>query len=735
MHEDDARSIRGDRALGLAESDRLGFQAIAARIATSLVDHASDDGLVVGIEGSWGAGKSSLLFLVAAEMDQMHQDRRPTRITFQPWLVGDRDALIRSLFGEFSRELDAIALLAGDSTRVSVAKAREAGDALRGFMNGLGKVGAVLEFAGRASGLGLLELAGQGVKAAGEVTAGESEQPQLSELKDRLIRVLRELDHRFIVTIDDVDRLEPAEALEVLRLVRSVMDLPNVIYLLCYANGILSHSIKEAARVENGRAYLEKIVQLTIMVPEPEPMRLRQWFTDELHSIAAVKDDRERQRLQQVIDFEGSRQFKTPRSVVRALDAIRFFWPPLRQIGADLADLVWLQLIKDGNPDLYRWIERYCATSAVVSVGIARIDEAEKAAELAALMKAVPEDHFASLEYRNHFADQLPGVEANYDANKLPFSIFERQTDRERSESLRGRRLASPDHYRLYFALTDPSHALPINEIRDVWEAFSLGAAEAGTAFLHLYMQSAGGSITLADILLERLKDGEYLRLSPDQIEALLTALAGVLDEAYRRRSFDRFWINSVWDRAERILPLLLERLNLQRREATLTEMFSNGAALGWLTRVFRRETFAHGRFGEKRRPENEWVFTDIELEQINSVMLARFQSMTIDQVLNEIDPANLLYAWSQAGDPEGPRHLIEKEIISDEGFVRVLEKLTSEITSSDRGSYKVLNRDNVDLFTDFDLAKAKLFTLQDHPELGERIAVLVTAVADDRHF
>jgi hypothetical protein len=36
--------------------------------------------------------------------------------------------------------------------------------------------------------------------------------------------------------------------------------------------------------------------------------------------------------------------------------AERLLWPPLQQDGADLSDLVWLLLIKGGNPDLYRWI-------------------------------------------------------------------------------------------------------------------------------------------------------------------------------------------------------------------------------------------------------------------------------------------------------------------------------------------------------------------------------------------
>ncbi len=65
MAGDQNYSVKGDRALGLDDEDKLGFREVAKRIATSLVDRASEDGLVIGVEGTWGSGKSSLLFLIS----------------------------------------------------------------------------------------------------------------------------------------------------------------------------------------------------------------------------------------------------------------------------------------------------------------------------------------------------------------------------------------------------------------------------------------------------------------------------------------------------------------------------------------------------------------------------------------------------------------------------------------------------------------------------------------------
>jgi predicted KAP-like P-loop ATPase len=527
-----------------------------------------------------------------------------------------------------------------------------------------------------------------------------------------------------------VDRLEPAEVIEILRLVRSVVDLPNVIYLLCYDSNTLAHSIERAAGIKSGHLYLEKIVQLTVMVPRPELFQLRQWFSDELRLIASVKNEDELSRLKLVIDYEGGRHLRTPRSVVRALNAVRFLWPSLQEAKADLADLVWLQLIKDGNPALYRWIEEYCGTAAALSLGIARVEDAEKAGELARLLATVDDGHFDDFTYRHYFAEQLPGV--SVDPSK--FDIFERVSDRDRDEAIRKRRLASPDHYRLYFALAGPSHALTQDDFTSMWAAVAASAVEAGSALLRLHDEHAAGSLTKADLFLERIKSSPYELLAPGQCEHLLVALSQVMDEAYRRHPFDQFWVNSLWDRAERLIPLLLPRLEPARRAIVVTAMFREGEAIGWLTSVFRHETGAHGRFGDRLRPEDQWLFENAELDRITELMLGRYRAMSANDVFGCPDPVSLLFAWRQGGDEQGPRQLIEANIVSDEGLVETLEHLTSTIYSS-RGNFDALKKENLDHFMDYDNVKQRIHALKNHNALGAHAKRLAIAFDDEARY
>jgi predicted KAP-like P-loop ATPase len=724
-------AIRGDRAIGSVDEDRLGFRQVAKRIAVSLVDRASEDGLVIGLEGSWGSGKSSILFLISDELGQLPTKRRPAIINFRPWLIGNRDALITSLFGELSKHLDLVALNGGDAGPMTVAKAKEAGNALRRFVSALSTAGSAIEFAGEASGLASIKLIAKAIKAFEGVGKKTPESPQLVDLKNALAKSLKELGHRFVICIDDVDRLEPAEAIEMLRLVRSVVDLPNLTYLLCYDSEILVHSIEKAVGVKNGHSYLEKIVQLTVMVPKPEPFQLRQWFSDDLHLIASAQDDEGLSRLKQVIDFEGGRRLLTPRSVVRTLDAIRFFWPPLREMQADLADLVWVQLIKNANPALYRWIEEYSATAALVSLGTAQVSDAEKQQSLAGLIDTVESHFFDDIHYRYAFAEQLPGIDADYSEGTSRFTIYNELGEQDRNESIRKRRLSSPDHYRLYFASAGPSHALNQEDYQSTWAALDAGVEQGKVMLFKLSNVSAGGSLTKADLLLERVKTGASDVLSPQQCENLLMTFSKMMDEAYRRRPFDIFSLNSLWDRAEKLIPVLLNRIKSEHRPEVITSMFKDGEAISWLTSVLRRETFAHGRYGNRRRKEIDWRFTEAQLDQITELMLARYRIMSVSEVFGCLNPIDILFAWAQGGDAQGPRNLVMSAVGSDEGLIQTLEHLVSTIDSSDRGRYDVLKEENLSPFMSFDQIVKRIEALQDHHDLGTRAKRLAVAIAD----
>ncbi|WP_443478921.1 P-loop NTPase fold protein [Novosphingobium aerophilum] len=708
-------AIRGDRALGPDDVDKLGFSGVARRLATSLVDDASNDGLVIGIDGKWGSGKSSLLFMVEQELATLPPGKAPSIVRFKPWLVGQRDALITSLFNDISAELDQLALGKGDATRLTVTRAKVAAEAMRSFMSGVSRAGQAIEVVGDASGQTWIKWLGKLLSSLDKVCS-KREPTTLSDRKEKLIAALRDLGRRIVVTIDDVDRLEPAEVIEILRLVRSVVDLPTIIYLLCYDSDVLAQGLETAAGINDGHAYLEKIVQVSTMVPKPEALHLQHWLADELEKIASVTDQDQRQRLRTVIAYEGARQLQTPRAVVRTLDAVRFLWPPLRDAGADLADLVWLQLIKGGNPRLYRWVEQYCTEAALISLENGRIAQEELRARTAELLATVPEGCFAATMYRHYFAAQLPGLAQTHRSDGDPFVLHRHVEARDRDAAIRGKRLASPDHYRLYFALGGPAHLLLESEVA----AFIAAARESADATIEVlkqfHAQAASGSLTKGDLLLARLSAGIYGDLDAGMSANLLLAFANGMDELYPARPSHFGLSNTMFERAQDMLPVLLA--DQPDRMVVVMNMFGNGKALDWLTDVFRRETFDHGRVDRGRAKSVEVrLLHEEELDLVTDRMLARYRPLGWDAIVACADPVSILFAWKQGGEPEGPSNMLAPLLETDEAMLATLGMLVDENAPNLAARREVLRFRNLSAFVDMPPLLQRLTALQQVPQ------------------
>lgn len=697
-------SVRGERALRDGDNDRLGFGEVAARIATALTSPQTKDGMVVGLNGKWGAGKSSLLYLVQRQLLSMPEESRPTVINFRPWLIGNRDALLATLFGDLADAVSKVNNSRGDIKSVVSDKAGKAAERLRKFGSVLSRTGSLISVAGAFyPGLGLL---GDAVSSLAPIT--EEESVSLTDLKDGLIADLKALDHRIIVTIDDVDRLEPQEILEILRLVRSVADFPNVIYLLCYDADILAESIQAGAKVADGAAFLEKIVQLTVMVPIPEAFQLRQWFALELEKILGAIPENVAKRLLDVIDQEGGRQLRTPRSVSRTLDSIRFVWAAVSEEGLDAADLVWLQLIKDGAPKFYRWVETYLANVAATSFGTAMMSESNiKQAETELL--AVLNGSFKDYYYCHSLSEILPSVVAKFDKESPSVKIFQNRSSADIAGSIHGRRLASPDHYKLYFSVTAPGHAISREVMGQLWHAADVSSQEVADLLIGLHNQKVVNSLRKTDVLFERLRFGGLSTVSENQAKNMIMAFGSVMDDFYRIDPQERFFVATNWERAERLLPLLLEKISESAHDDVIRIFASTSPAISFLTSIFRAETFSHGIYGDQKEPEEKWLLTKENYERFSNIMLARYRDMSFADMMAAPRRVQILYAWKQGGDEKGVRKFVTKAIKSDLGFVEVLEGFVSRVTSSDAGEYNVLKGANVEPYVGFDNAQKRL--------------------------
>lgn len=665
-------TFHGDRPIRSDNEDRFGFAALAERIAESLTTQAADKGFVFGLEGKWGSGKSSLLALILKRLREM-EAAKVAAVEFRPWLIGDRDQLLSTLFEDLAKAIAGLEHAAGDATGTTQLAAKEVAEQIKSFARHLGPVGKLAGLAGMfVPGATIVGDALEKIASAASEQAGG---PTLVAQKEKLSEALRKLNCRIVVAIDDVDRLEPKEVAELLRLVRSVADFPNVSYLLCYDARALERAIETGTGVASGAAYLEKIIQTEVAVPRPESFALRRWFSAELQTFAVCDAERV-SHLQHVIDETGGRVLETPRAVVRVLDSLRVYWPSLKG-RVDLADLVWLRMIAVGSPNFYRWVEEYLVSFVAVAGGRAHVSEQERASMAKDMDAALEIDGLNWERHQFEIERHLPGIQFqsfNNDKDERLFSGARRDSHMHDSKD---RRLASPSHARIYFTLIEPPDSITDLDIAELLAAARDGVNEVASLLLKMGESRGDAGATKAERLFDQLRYVETEVVQGWPIEALMMGMANAADTLASDERGDDWGYPRIFYLIRAVLRQLRTALPTDRFDSALQALFEASISLGFLSYLLRDETFGHGVYGNRPNPTDRLTSRN-GFEVIRKIMIARFAAGGIDTILTERRATDMLYAWSQAGDREKVVALVAEKSDDNGWLLRFIRKLYS---------------------------------------------------------
>lgn len=228
----------------------------------------------IGIYGAWGEGKTSVLNLLKEKFNGIEN---VYQCSFNPWMLSDQESIMQEFFVALQHSLNI------DKVPQIIDKIKRYGGMISYVVRGIGHL------------LDATVLPGASLVATSTANQIDKvrdifpDRKPLKEQKEEINAALKASDIHIIVYIDDLDRLDKDEMRIVFRLIRQVADFDNVIYVIAMDHDMVTRSLDAFYEGEGnanaGQAFLEKIIQMPIILPRIQPNVLRQYATEKLKDI------------------------------------------------------------------------------------------------------------------------------------------------------------------------------------------------------------------------------------------------------------------------------------------------------------------------------------------------------------------------------------------------------------------------------------------------------------------
>lgn len=323
--------LNDDKPIKDPDDDLLGYAPFAKQLA-KCIQIMPREGAVVAIYGSWGLGKTSTLNLIKHYL-RNQENSKTTVVNFAPWWFSGQEDLTIRFFASLKAGLDRADI--GDLANM------------------------LLDFADLISEANVPWYVKSAYKLISKFKKKCIEKYALIDQKrEVLVNALRKQDKKILIIIDDIDRLTSEEIRQVFRLIKSVANLPNVIYLLAFDEFVVAQSL-QGAQSTSGREYLKKIVQVPFELPHPEKSQIESLLFKPLDSLLfntpREKFDQERWFL---IFREGIQYYiNTPRDAIRLANSLNVTYGcVLNEVNP--VDFFVIETIRVFAPDIYDLIRK-----------------------------------------------------------------------------------------------------------------------------------------------------------------------------------------------------------------------------------------------------------------------------------------------------------------------------------------------------------------------------------------
>ncbi len=595
--------LDADKPIIKSAQDRLGRTMFAKYLARCILDHVNPESLVIGLQGGWGTGKTSLINLILEELryaaSNMFDNEKPIILNFSAWSYSGQQQLIYSFFRRLSSELRRFPYLENSARIIHLLELYVSFFTHQPVPKSLRPKHSWLS---RWFNPRLTE----------QETYGWESGRDLTLIKAELNELLRRQKHKIIIIIDNISRLKADEVDQIFQIVKSMGDYANTVYLLAYDELQVIHVINQVHSSKEGKEFLEKIIQLPFDVPPITKNDLESLLFDRLKYILRhVPEEMWNSHYWANIYYTTLKHFfKNCRDITRYVNTLSFSYPRIKEL-VNPVDFFALTAIEVFEPKIYYGIRdnKDLFTDLMDNVFLLDKDtlkeEKLRCDEILQQSEKISRDIL--LQLLLHLFPRL-------------YHIYTPEMSYHHSTAIarKNLRICSPDMFDVYFRLSMPTGQIRSSEMNAI---LALAADEEGFTQALLRLNQDDRITTFLDLL-----DGEMLKNIPQKnIAHVINALidSGDLFPEGETTLLD---FNTAM-RIHRIVHQILRRFDTteERFELLQTAIQKATNSLYIIIHEIRAQAEEHN--------ENEDTYLPLEHRDLTHAQLIALQKLAVNKI------------------------------------------------------------------------------------------------------
>jgi len=645
--------------------DKLGRKKFAEELGKSILNIKADNGFVYALEGEWGSGKTSIMNMATDYLKKNHSEKEPIIIIrFNPWWFSGQNQLIKQFFNEFTSELQkADIFLTEDISKL---------------LNCFSKIVAPLQYIPIYGIAAKIVSNGASSVAGGLSEIAQEKEENVQSIKNKIDKAINKQDARFLIVIDDIDRLASEEIRQLFRVIKAIANFPKTIYLLAYDEKIVIDAL-EKVQENNGKKYLEKIVQVSVDVPLINKIKLRKIFHKMLEQILEETQDRLfDNKLWRNIYNKGIEHFLCSiRDVNRLINRLQAVYPPVKN-EVNAVDFITLQALKVFQPNVYEFIKE----NKDMFTG------AEDA-----LFKNDHIDQSKKRKTAEKFLDEIPGKHREYIKTMLLSlsskwsMLFNGATYDESwlSEWRKKGRLQSPDKFECYFRFGISDEDLSSAKLEEIIleernnESFK-------KIFNELAKEKLYDGTSKLEIFLDRIQDYTKSQIPIENIKPIISVIFDIGDQyLFNKDSISYLSTNNEYRFGQIISQLLSQIEEQEERYKILEEAIKTGGSIYLPANYTVSLGQEHSKYTKRppELPEEKREVSLIQQERLEKICLEKIkEAAKVNKLLSIFHFDHLLIYWeSFEGTTKELKKYIERILDDDKNIIEYI------------GHYAMVNR------------------------------------------